>query len=53
MRKSFLKALVALLTMSQDDKLRPNWDRIIRIFSTLVTIGLIALYVHGKMTGRW
>jgi hypothetical protein len=53
MRKSALKALVSLLTISRTNDTRPHWDRIILIVSTAVTIGLIALYAYGKATGRW
>jgi len=53
MRKTPLKALIALLTFNQTEDARLNWDRIIIIASTVVTIGLVALYIHGKTTGRW
>jgi hypothetical protein len=53
MRKMPLKALLALLTFNQTEGARPNWDRIVIIASTVVTIGLVALYIHGKTTGRW
>ncbi|MGJ4944649.1 hypothetical protein ACQR1W_29075 [Bradyrhizobium sp. HKCCYLS1011] len=53
MRRAPLKALFALLTFSRDDETPLRWDRIVLIFSTLVTIGLAVLYVHGKVTGRW
>jgi hypothetical protein len=53
MRKSAFKALALLLTLNQADGARPNWVRIVTIASTTVTIGLVALYVYGKTTGRW
>jgi len=53
MRNTVLKAAASLLTLSLADGARPNWDRIIIIASTVVTIGLVALYIHGKTTGRW
>ena len=53
MRKAGLKAFLALLALSQTGRDRPHWDRVILIFSTSVTIGLIALYVAGKATSRW
>jgi hypothetical protein len=53
MRKMPLKALVALLALNQTESARPNWDRIILIGSTAVTIGLVALYTYGKASGRW
>ena len=30
-----------------------DWERTIRIVSTAVTVGLVALYVFGKSTSRW
>jgi hypothetical protein len=53
MRKFAMKALFSLLTLNKTGKQRPDWDRIIRIFSTVVTVGLVTLYVYGKMTSRW
>jgi hypothetical protein len=53
MRKSGLKALFSILALSKAGKKRRDWDRIILIFSTAVTIGLVALYVYGKATSRW
>ena len=53
MRKAPFKALFALLTLSRDDQTPLPWDRIVLIFSILVTIGLAILYVYGKATGRW
>ncbi|MGY4308193.1 hypothetical protein ACVIJ6_005436 [Bradyrhizobium sp. USDA 4369] len=53
MRRFAMKALFALLTLSRDDDDPPRWDRIIMIASTIVTIGLVALYAYGKTTGRW
>jgi hypothetical protein len=53
MRKSGLKALFSILALSKAGKKRRDWDRIILIFSTAVTIGLVALYLYGKATSRW
>lgn len=53
MRKVGLKAFLALLSLNRAQKDRPHWDRVILIFSTSVTVGLIALYVFGKLTSRW
>lgn len=53
MRKFGLKALFALLSINRTRKQRPDWDRVILIFSTSVTIGLIAVYVYGKANLRW
>jgi hypothetical protein len=54
MRRFALKALFALLMLNRDDDDDPpRWDRIILFASTVVTIGLIAVYAYGKATGRW
>ena len=53
MRRFALKALVAALTVKRAEKRRPDWDRIVLIASTSVTIGLVALYAYGKATSRW
>lgn len=53
MRRFALKALFALLTLNKAEHERPDWDRVILIFSTSVTVGLVALYVYGKATSRW
>jgi hypothetical protein len=47
------KAIFALLTVNRAQNKPPGWDRIILIFSTAVTIGLVALYAFGKATSRW
>lgn len=52
MRKAGLKALFSLLALSRARD-RPHWDRVILIFSTSVTIGLIAMYVYEKLGSRW
>ena len=53
MRRFAMKALFALLTLSRDDDDPPRWDRIVLVASTIVTIGLVALYAYGKTPGRW
>jgi hypothetical protein len=53
MRRFAPKAIFALLTLSNAENKSPGWDRIILIFSTAVTIGLVALYLFGKATSRW
>ncbi|MGJ5179521.1 hypothetical protein ACQR16_15285 [Bradyrhizobium oligotrophicum] len=53
MRRFAFKALFALLTFKRDDDDPPRWDRIVLIASTIVTIGLVALYAYGKASGRW
>jgi hypothetical protein len=47
------KALLALWSVRRGGKgQRPRWDLMVLIFSTAVTLGLVALYVYGKLTGR-
>ncbi len=53
MRRFAMKALFTALSLSRAERMRIDWDRRILIFSTAVTIGLIALYIFGKSTGRW
>jgi hypothetical protein len=47
------KSIFALFTLGLAERKRRDWNRIITIFSTCVTIGLVALYVYGKATSRW
>jgi hypothetical protein len=53
MRRFGLKALFTLLAANRTGHKRFDWDRVILIFSTSVTIGLVALYLYGKATSRW
>jgi hypothetical protein len=53
MRRFAFKAIFAMLTFNRAERKRPDWDRVILIFSTVVTLGLVALYVYGKATARW
>jgi hypothetical protein len=53
MRRFGLKALFTLFTLNRTGHKRFDWDRVILIASTAVTIGLVALYVYGKATSRW
>lgn len=53
MRRFAPKALFALITLNRGDKSRFDWGTLIAVVSTLVTIGLVMLYVYEKMTGRW
>jgi hypothetical protein len=53
MRRFALKAIFTLLTLDRAEDRRLDWDRVILIFSTCVTIGLVALYIYGKSTSRW
>jgi hypothetical protein len=48
-----IKALFAVLTLNRMKRKRPDWDRIVIACSTLVTIGLVALYAYGKAFSRW
>ena len=45
MAKSGLKAVRALMTLGRGSKHHANWTLSIAIFSTLITIGLVALYL--------
>ena len=45
MRKIGYKALTVILTVGRRSREHVDWTLAIAIFSTIVTIGLIALYV--------
>jgi len=47
------KSIFAFFTLGLTERKRRDWDWIITIFSTCVTIGLIVLYFYGKSTSRW
>jgi hypothetical protein len=53
MRRFALKALFTVLNLNKGESERPDWQRWITIFSTGVTIGLVAIYAWGKSTSRW
>ena len=53
MRRFAFKALFAVLSLNMTGRKRLDWDRVVLIFSTSVTVGLVALYVYGKITSRW
>jgi hypothetical protein len=53
MRRFAMKALFTALNLNKDEGNRIDWDRKVLIFSTVVTLGLVALYVWGKATLRW
>ena len=53
MRRLPLKALFAILTLNKAGRKRLDWDRVILIFLTSVNVGLVALYVYGKLTAPW
>jgi hypothetical protein len=49
LRKIGLKALAAILTVGQRSKKHPDRTLAVAVLSTVVTIGLVALYVwHGR-----
>ncbi|MBR0733244.1 hypothetical protein JQ595_31290 [Bradyrhizobium japonicum] len=48
-----MKALFAALALRRAEKEGIDWDQRILIFSTVVTVGLIALYIYGKASSRW
>jgi hypothetical protein len=50
MRKIGLKALTAILTVGRRSKRHVDWTLAVAIFSTVVTVGLIALYVWQGRT---
>ncbi|MDA9521423.1 hypothetical protein XI06_13920 [Bradyrhizobium sp. CCBAU 11434] len=53
MRRFAMKALFTALNLGRAERTRIDWDRRVVVFSTAVTIGLIALYIYGKATSRW
>ena len=53
MPKFAMKAVLTAFTMNRSRQKRPDRDRIIIIFSTAVTVGLVAAYLYGKATSRW
>jgi hypothetical protein len=53
MRRFAMKALFAALNLDRTERTRIDWDCRILIFSTAVTIALVALYIFGKATSRW
>ena len=49
MRKIGFKALAAILTVGSRSKRHMDWTLVVAIFSTIVTISLVALYIwHGR-----
>jgi hypothetical protein len=50
MRKIGFKALAAILTIGRRSKRHVDWTLAVAIFSTIVTIGLVALYVWQART---
>jgi hypothetical protein len=45
MRKAGFKALAAILMIGRRSKKHVDWTMVIAVFSTIVTLSLIALYV--------
>ena len=45
MRKIGFKAVGTLLTLRRHSRRHANWTLSVAVFSTLVTIGLVALYL--------
>jgi hypothetical protein len=48
-----MKVVLTAFTMNRSRQKRPDWNRIIIILSTAVTIGLVAAYLYGTATSRW
>jgi hypothetical protein len=53
MRKFAPKAIFSILTMRRTAADSRQWDRVALVFSTVVTLGLAAMYLFGKATSRW
>jgi hypothetical protein len=54
MRKINYKAVMAILTIGRRSKKNVDWTLAIAIFSTMVTVGLILLYVwQGQPDPQW
>ena len=53
MRRLAPKAFFTFLTLGRGEGKRINRERTVVIFSTAVTVGLVALYLYGKATSRW
>jgi hypothetical protein len=50
MGKRWLKAARAFVTLGRHPKRHGNWTLSVAIFSTLITIGLVALYLMQEAT---
>lgn len=53
MRRFGMKALFTVFNLRRGRRTRIDRERIVLIFSTAVTVGLVALYILGKATSRW
>jgi hypothetical protein len=51
MKRIGLKALVAILTIGRRSRKHVDWTLLIRIFSTIVTLSLVALYIWQRLGG--
>jgi len=47
------EGLFTVLSLNRAERERIDWDRTVIAASTAVTLGLVALYIFGKWTGRW
>ncbi len=52
MPKFGMKAVLTAFTLSRSRR-QPDWERLVIIFSTAVTAGLVTAYLYGKATSRW
>jgi hypothetical protein len=50
MRRVGLKALTAILTIGRRSKRHIDWTLLIALFSTVVTVGLVALYILDRFS---
>ena len=53
MPKLAMKAVLTAFTLGRSRQKRPDWERFIILFSSAVTVGLVAAYLYGKATSRW
>jgi hypothetical protein len=53
MPKVGMKAVLTMLALNRSGRRPLDWDGIVIVASTVVTIGLVALYAYGKATARW
>jgi hypothetical protein len=49
MPKMGLKAITAILLLGRHSSKRVNWTLVIALFSTLVTVALVAAYVFERL----
>lgn len=50
MRRAGLKALTAILTVGRRSRRHVDWTLLIALFSTVVTLGLVALYILDRFS---